>query len=353
MMIPNKSSHALCRFTKDLSDPTSASELLINQMEIIFTFFITPALVTIGLSGNLIFLLAVFRVKAMRTNLNVFVSHLAVADIGFLVSNVFWNVIGRSFSPIRFDMQFFRFPIQQVSCALIPFCLKVWVTASLGFITFISHERYLATCKPLKYRIRNSRRHGNKTSIFIWIVAIAVSVVTSTMLVIQPVRYCLGWPESSKYQHLPDVANLCTFQNKVGGIVSGFLTLLIFLIALAINSILFLLTIISLLRRRVNNNQVETTKRQVTRTLVINGIVFFICQTPLCLFQVDIIFDGVGSEFDLLKKNAILFNAVGALFAVIISCINPYLFLACSSHYRHAMLDAFKILKVLNCMRAP
>ena len=343
-MDPNDSSEAEnCEFTKDLSDPASTSQLLVTQMEKMFSFYITPTLAIFGLIGNSVLLLSVFRIKAMRTKLNIIVSNLAVADMGFLLTNVFWNILIRSFSPIRFDVPFLRSALGDASCTVMPLTLKLWVMASLGFITQISYERYLAMCKPIQYRLSTTATHTGSIVAAVWVLAVIISSITSAIPVEKHIKYCLQWPDGSKHQNLPVVASLCIAQSTTGAAVNGFLTIIIYGTVFSINCILCILTLRSLWNRRSIRNKVEKIKIQVTRTLIVNSIVFFICQMPLFLFQVDVQFDDAGGKFDLLKQGALIAtSAVGGMFSIINSCINPYLFLLLSSHYRKAMCDALR-----------
>ena len=343
-MDPNESSEAdICEFTKDLSDPASTSQLLVTQMEKMFSFYITPTLAIFGLIGNSVLLLAVFRIETMRTNLNVIVSNLAVADMGFLFTNVFWNIIGRSFSPIRLDIPFLRSALGDTSCAVIPLTLRLWVMASLGFITLISYERYLAMCRPIQYRKTTTATHPRSIVASVWVLAVIISSITSTMTLQRHINYCLQWPDGSKHQNLPVVVSLCIAQSTTGAAVNGFLTIIIYGTVFSINCILCILTLRSLWNRRSIRNKVEKIKIQVTRTLIVNSIVFFICQMPLFLFQVDVLFDDAGGKFDLFKQGALIAtSAASGIFSIINSCINPYLFLLLSSHYRKAIRDALR-----------
>ncbi|KYB26242.1 orexin receptor type 2 isoform X1 [Tribolium castaneum] len=119
----------------------------------------------IGIIGNILVCVAVYRNHTMRTVTNYFIVNLAVAD--FLVilfclpPSVVWDVTVTWFFGVTM-------------CKIVLYFQSVSVTVSVLTLTFISIDRWYAICFPLKFKSTTGRA---KTAIgIIWIVALACDI---------------------------------------------------------------------------------------------------------------------------------------------------------------------------------
>ncbi|XP_063905594.1 orexin/Hypocretin receptor type 1-like isoform X2 [Zophobas morio] len=119
----------------------------------------------IGIIGNILVCVAVYRNHTMRTVTNYFIVNLAVAD--FLVilfclpPSVVWDVTITWFFGVAM-------------CKIVLYFQSVSVTVSVLTLTFISIDRWYAICFPLKFKSTTGRA---KTAIaIIWIVALACDI---------------------------------------------------------------------------------------------------------------------------------------------------------------------------------
>uniref|UniRef100_A0A8D8QUD3 Orexin receptor type 2 n=1 Tax=Cacopsylla melanoneura TaxID=428564 RepID=A0A8D8QUD3_9HEMI len=132
--------------------PTSSEWVLIALQSILFV---------VGLIGNALVCIAVYRNKSMRTVTNYYIVNLAVAD--FLViliclpPTVVWDVTETWFMGL-------------VLCRVVLYSQTVSVAVSVMTLTFISIDRWYAICYPLQFRSTTSR--AKYSIIFIWIASL-------------------------------------------------------------------------------------------------------------------------------------------------------------------------------------
>ena len=102
--------------------------------------------------------------------------------------------------------------------------------------------------------------------------------------------------------------------------------------------------IISVLMKRQlgQQDQMQSARNQVTRTLVLNNIVFFLCQLPVRCAELDEFLRNV-SNIGFLEANEYkLVYAIGHIFLLLNSCINPIVYVCCCKKYRNAMRDTLQ-----------
>ncbi|XP_041969826.1 orexin receptor type 1-like [Aricia agestis] len=119
----------------------------------------------IGLIGNALVCIAVYRNHSMRTVTNYFIVNLAVADFMVILiclpPTVLWDVT---------ETWFFG----EAMCRIVLYFQSVSVTVSVLTLTFISIDRWYAICFPLKFKSTTSRA---KTAIFIiWIISLLFNI---------------------------------------------------------------------------------------------------------------------------------------------------------------------------------
>ncbi|XP_054724107.1 orexin receptor type 2-like [Uloborus diversus] len=136
---------------------------------ILITLHVTVFLV--GLVGNALVCVSVYRNHTMRTVTNYFIVNLAVAD--FLViliclpPTVLWDVTKTWF-------------FGSITCKLVLYLQNVSVSVSVLTLTFISVDRWYAICQPLKFKSTAARA---KTSILlIWLISMSIALPEAIVL---------------------------------------------------------------------------------------------------------------------------------------------------------------------------
>ncbi|CAH2097865.1 unnamed protein product [Euphydryas editha] len=143
------------------------------------------AVFIVGLVGNLLVCVAVYRNHSMRTVTNYFLVNLAVADFMVILfclpASVLWDVTETWF-------------LGNALCKILLYFQSVSVTVSVLTLTFISMDRWYAICYPLKFKSTINRA---KTAIFIiWVVSLlfnAPELVVLTTVKTVPLRFELEY----------------------------------------------------------------------------------------------------------------------------------------------------------------
>ncbi|XP_038218380.1 orexin receptor type 1-like [Zerene cesonia] len=128
----------------------------------------------IGLIGNALVCIAVYRNHSMRTVTNYFIVNLAVADFMVILiclpPTVLWDVT---------ETWFFG----TAMCRIVLYFQSVSVTVSVLTLTFISVDRWYAICFPLKFKSTTSRA---KTAILIiWVLSLLFNIPEFVVLQVQ------------------------------------------------------------------------------------------------------------------------------------------------------------------------
>ncbi|XP_058792094.1 orexin/Hypocretin receptor type 1-like [Phymastichus coffea] len=119
----------------------------------------------IGLVGNALVCLAVYRNHSMRTVTNYFIVNLALADLLVIIvclpPTILWDITETWFLGV-------------IPCKIVLYLQTVSVTVSVLTLTFISIDRWYAICYPLRFKSTTGRA---KTAIFIiWAVALTFDI---------------------------------------------------------------------------------------------------------------------------------------------------------------------------------
>ncbi|KAL1513582.1 hypothetical protein ABEB36_002977 [Hypothenemus hampei] len=131
----------------------------------------------IGLFGNIMVCVAVYRNHSMRTVTNYFIVNLAVADALVILFCLPFSVVWDVTSTWWFGTNICKFilNIQNVS-----------INVSILTLTFISIDRWYAICRPLKFRPTTGK---TITAIcIIWVVSVACEIPQSIYLVAVPYK---------------------------------------------------------------------------------------------------------------------------------------------------------------------
>ncbi|XP_011343395.1 orexin receptor type 2 isoform X1 [Ooceraea biroi] len=120
---------------------------------------------TVGLFGNALVCMAVYRNHSMRTVTNYFIVNLAVADLLVLLiclpPSVLWDVTETWFLGLKL-------------CKAVPYLQTVSVSVSVLTLTFISIDRWYAICFPLKFKSTTGR--AKTAIIIIWLIALLFDI---------------------------------------------------------------------------------------------------------------------------------------------------------------------------------
>ncbi|XP_038055196.1 somatostatin receptor type 5-like [Patiria miniata] len=318
-----------------------------NDGQIFVITILLPILLTLGILGNSAFMFVVYRRAEMRTVTNWYLTNLAVADILFLLSAIVDKIWAYYVSPIPGD----NGPHGHFACVLLYLIADLTYFASLGFVTLVSFDRFLAVRRP---RASSKGRRGRRTVPFrlcaaSWILGFcfAACLIPSRGMF---VRYCLKWPQEEKYQNWPSYMYVCKSREDWVDQFSNVIQTVPFFLTFALNLFLYV-NIIRGLDRSIQNlgshgmsqDKNVTMRNQIALMLVVNGVVFFCCLFPfelLVLFQVIRVVRGT-NIIPLGWHN--LFFEISRALAYINSVANPLIYTLMSHRYRANFKTAFSL----------
>ena len=340
-VLPQTESH----FTMDVIDANDTDGcmvvylaedvLLLSSIDKVFLSIITPVVVTFGAIFNLAFLFVLYRIEEMQTLTNFYLANLAAADLGTLLS------LGGQYITLYINSPKFNvgWAFKEFwGCLLTGFSGYLFYFGSVFFLTIVVFDRYMAICFPLKYMVMKTKSYVARVTCILWIVSLCMASTSS--------RYTV-----SGIGCVQDVSsiikiNLC-FSNKVSQeleITIGLLDLSQFLISFS--TCIFMMThIIYILSIRVNSSDSAGTKKvrnKIARMLIINAIIFFLCQVPFQIYNVDYLFYLITSKH-IIKNNSTwnIIGWLGRVASLVNSSINPIVYNMTNDRYRKAFKAAF------------
>ncbi len=161
---------------------------------------ILPIILSLGVINNSAFLFVIFRVPSMRSATNIYLVHLALADLLYLIvnSNVFY-ILKYAASPKVYT----ELLKSHAACFIFEFLKNTGYFASIALVTAVSYERYLAVCHPIKHLKIRGRRRTNTMVAICWVVGLIFACSTTLGTSAYSAKYCVRWPEGSEYEGLP------------------------------------------------------------------------------------------------------------------------------------------------------
>ena len=279
----------------------------------------------LGTVGNSLVVLTVIRTRKLWNATNIFIVNLAFSDVFVCV----FDLPISAYYQITDDWIF-----GPALCKVIPVCFAVIVYASTLTLTMISIDRYLLIVLPLK----NKMTVKLAMLLVLGIAAVSIAVASPIAMYSKYVviddqvlglhrRYCLEeWPT-------PSARFLYTITTLV----------LQFFLPLILIAILYC-QIFKKVRSRVKTKNSRKTK--TTKMLVAVVSVFAVTWTPFHLYAVitELHYDAVkGKYYKFL-------DALLRLFAMLSSCLNPFLYGWLNDNYRNAFLALIRRTPAANTM---
>ncbi|CAB3246631.1 unnamed protein product [Arctia plantaginis] len=284
----------------------------------------------IGLVGNALVCVAVYRNHSMRTVTNYFIVNLAAADFMVILfclpPTVLWDVT---------ETWFFGSAL----CKILLYFQSVSVTVSVLTLTFISVDRWYAICFPLKFKSTTGRA---KTAIFIiWAISLlfnAPELIVLTTATSVPLRFGLEYLTQC-------VATWSERSDLVWHIIK---VVLIYTLPLLLMTIAYVQIVKVLWRSEKIPGQAETVKlasaeqsqirsrRKAAKMLVAVVIMFAVCFFPVHLLSV------LRYTLDMEQTDVVTCLAlVGHVMCYANSAINPLIYNFMSGKFRREFRRAF------------
>ncbi|XP_071796292.1 neuromedin-U receptor 2-like [Asterias amurensis] len=279
------------------------------------SFIITvgvPIILGFGLLTNLLLLFVFLRSPRLRSETDVYLANLALSDVLFLMLFSGYDIWRFAFSQVSKHQPFGS----TLGCVTFNFTLNTTLETSIALVTMVTFERYLALCHPIQHLKMRSRRRTYNMVAICWGIGIS---------------RCGSIPGAEWMQYISEP-----------------LLVIPWCIAM-IGNVYMYARIIHVLNKRKDfnadcknaktNSKARHVRNQVAKMLVVNGVVFFLCQAPFTL----LILTGVdnpisvllGKYADWIVQSPLRINTV----------VNPIIYCAFNAQYRAAFTEAFECVR--------
>ncbi|XP_070543876.1 QRFP-like peptide receptor [Ptychodera flava] len=274
--------------------------------------------IALSLSGNLTVIAVLSRSERSRSNLDIYLMNLAVADIAMAIFCM-------PFTFISVMLQEWIFG--DFMCPTVNFIQQVSVLVSIFTLLVISVGRWRAVESPLRVRTKSPSYRKLLTIAFIWLLAINIAVVqlivTRTYTIFGVVKCNETWPWNT---HVAKIYEVCYISIS-------------FLVPLVIMCAMYGRIAQQLWNRNVPDNDNKSrhehhlnVKWKVIRMVLLVVLVFFFCWLPLHVVRVLHVFSLSSIIFDQ-QTFTKLYLAVHFL-AMSDSFLNPFIYTFLNENFR-------------------
>ncbi|XP_038048183.1 neuropeptides capa receptor-like [Patiria miniata] len=318
---------------------------LYTPLDASITTIVLPSIWCLGVVTNLTFLFVIVRVPKLRSDTNIYLAHLSLADLLYLSMASANHIRRYTASVVAFHDIF----VNSAQCFSFFTVTNTGYFASIALVTMVSFERFLALCHPIKHLKIRGRRRTHRMIAICWLVGFLFSASTSPGILVLNVL-CLQWPDVDAFQDYPSSYAYC---GPVSPWVNSFIPPLLnlpWIMAMVANVFMYV-RILQMLNKR-NSNKKMTVKKdhnathirnQVAKMLVANGTVFFLCQAPYRIFSLSrwiCLLAQIPDPFWVALGSGTIWISLVPQY--INTMINPLIYGAVNPAYRSAIRVAFK-----------
>ncbi|CAL7935570.1 unnamed protein product [Xylocopa violacea] len=302
----------------------------------ITSMIVCIVVMVLGIIGNLMVQLVVFRGKDMRNSTNIFLVNLSIADLCVLLICTPTVLVEVNSGPQVW-------PLGEYMCKAVPFIELTVAHASVLTILAISFERYYAICEPLRVGYMCTKTRATFLCLLAWV---AAALCTSPIIWVSQYQEARV-RDAKNDQEAKNLVPVCLTMADTSATVVFFL-LLILLFYLA--PLLILLILYAFIVRQLMpdpSNAVDSyharAKKHVITMLMSVVISFFVCLSPYRILTFYIVITpaeriaaiGPDTFFALLNFSRVMFY--------LHSAVDPVLYNLMSSKFRKGFLGLCKM----------
>ncbi|XP_022108419.1 nociceptin receptor-like [Acanthaster planci] len=314
-----------------------------STIDIVVFKYMVPFIKAFGLLANLAYFFTLFRVRDLRNTANFYLANLAVADTIILINGFVPDQ--HEIIHTRYRSDYGNFSDAYFSFFLVSvMVLDMSLDLGKSFCTLITVERYIAICHPFKYNQIQTKKRAVMLATVAWLIPIAFGIATLVQRQSTWIYVCQIGPIGDQYDSLTGLLKNRKLQQLP--LAYELVLVSVLCLVLLVNFVLYVL-IIKAIRKpspvTSETAQVSRRQKQVTLTLVVNGI-FFGCYLPTAIDLVLFVVQRTHPDFmtgEVWINYADTASCAIALLILINSSINPIIFNVGSERFRKAFLEAF------------
>ena len=175
----------------DLTNTTDFSSLVLNSWEYIFYQTSWSSIILFGICTNVSFIWTVIKTPILHTITYRYLVNLAISDLLFLIINYISRSVNYQESPLKRSIPTIVITISDLL-----------VICSLGTVTLVSIERFLAICYPIKHHMLKGTRRTNKLICLVWCISLCYAL--PSLFVWKTLNICIIWPDDSAFAAYPN-----------------------------------------------------------------------------------------------------------------------------------------------------
>ncbi|XP_033123721.1 somatostatin receptor type 5-like [Anneissia japonica] len=295
---------------------------------------IMPIVVSIGVIGNIMTIIVIASKKCMHTPVNVYFANLAIADTLLLITapDLIWNSYLKS--PLRDVTD--NGEMMNWVCPLNKFLYFTVEQVAFFTIFWLSVERYMAICRPLKFRRSG---FGNclkslKICGIIWFLCLSWSA--PLLVLFRKKTKEVSWPLFA-VDILPNFVTICTSRSEYI-VILWYVNRAIIVLMIVIIVALYTAMLMSVRKSRsiagssAGTNPISKSELKVFLTVFVTITVYVGCLAP---FQIYVV---------LLDHKITVNNSLINLFFLMVqinSSVNPVIYNAMNYRFRRAFYDVY------------
>ena len=289
---------------------------------------IFPCIIVFGYCTNVSFIWTVFKMPSLHTNTYRYLVNLALSDLLFLIAYYIPRIIDYQENPLRERLHSAVYALYYFF-----FC------CSVGTITLVSLERYLAICNPIKHHLIKGTKRTYRLICSVW--CIAVCLALPYLFVSYASSICIMWPDDSVYADYPN--QYAPFGSPHWSLALMLtLNLIVFFLLMIFNNFIFIRIYFALRERQHKNLGLNLTfdlqLRQVAHMLIVNGVFFFVCCfVQILITPLTLLLTYLGNDIPLSLS---IWGILTDIMLGVNACMNPVLYLITNKRYRHAFKTA-------------
>ncbi|XP_071950879.1 thyrotropin-releasing hormone receptor-like [Antedon mediterranea] len=334
---------------------TYTPSYLYTNFETVNILIILPLLLFLAILTNLVFIIVVARAPRMRTTTNIYLVSLALADLLYTIIGITEKLHAYIRSPIYFDSAYSL----DLWCAVMPLLKNAGLFASMFLVTVFSYERYEAVCHPLTKHSLSSKRRALKHITIACVLALILAATTVPAFANRVVA-CLKKLAEDEHSDIPDTIILCTPVKQRFELYNDFVQTLPFFLVMIFSNAAYVLIIIEIRGsardaklKRADSSRVIQESINITRMLIVNGVVFFILMAPFHILSLSGVISSIITGEYLLSEEA--FRWIIQVVRVLAYCnavVDPVIYSAVNPSYRKAMYQVICSLHILRRKRS-